>query len=166
MHENENTFQSIFESIFQQRSDRIAEASEELEKGKISAVIFLNRMAFPDNRNCTDLDDFSCVDDPRAENDNCDLFEDEEDTLPSASQSSNVLRLMPCCICFDRTSQVTLNLCGHPKVCEDCWQVIVNGYNTNLAKFVEYDLEEEYRPKLKCPFCNTVVDNYSNKTYT
>lgn len=126
-------------------------------------------MAYADNRICTDLDDFSCVDDPRPENDNFDdLFEDEEDTPSSSSpsQSGDVLRLMPCCVCLDKVSQVTMYPCGHLKVCSDCWTILVDGYNTNLAKFIERDLEEEYRPKLKCPFCNSVVEHYLNKTYT
>lgn len=125
-------------------------------------------MAYADNRICQNLEDFSCVDDPRPENDNYDLFEDEEDTLSAPSQS-NVgphLRLMPCCVCLDQGSQVTMYPCGHLKVCADCWTVQVSTYDNKLAKFVERDLEEEYRPKLKCPFCNTVVGNFLNKTYT
>lgn len=123
-------------------------------------------MAYPDNRICTDLDDFSCVDDLRPENDNCDIFEDEEDTSPPSSQSSgDVIRLQPCCVCLDKTSQVTMYPCGHLKVCSDCWTTLVDGYTANLTKFIERDLEEEYRPKLKCPFCNTLVENYLNKTF-
>ncbi|XP_055306985.1 baculoviral IAP repeat-containing protein 3-like [Sitodiplosis mosellana] len=150
---------------YKQRSDKIAEASEELEKGKISAAIFLNRMAYADNNICSDLDDFSCVDDPRPENDNCDLFEDDEEATPTPSQSDAALRLSPCCVCLDNVSQVTLYPCGHLKVCEDCWTKLVNTYDANLAKFLERDLEEEYRPKLKCPCCNTLIENYC-KTFT
>lgn len=80
-----------------QRADKIAEASEELEKGNISAAIFLNRMAYPDTKICQHLDDFSNVDDPRAENDNCDLFEDEEEPpAPSQLNDSAILRLVWC----------------------------------------------------------------------
>lgn len=122
-------------------------------------------MAYPDNRICSYLDDFSCVDDPRPENGNCDSFdEDEEDTSPSQSMGE-VIRLHPCCVCLDKTSQVTMYPCGHLKCCSDCWATLVDGYEANLAKFIERDLEEEYRPKLKCPFCNTLVANYLNKTF-
>lgn len=154
--------------FFQDRADKIAAASEELEKRKISAAIFLNRMAFADNKICKNLEDFTCVDYPRPENDNYDLYEDEVVAQPPSSQSHDgpILKLMPCCICFDQVSQVTLYPCGHLKVCEDCWTIVSENYDAKLAKFIERELEEEYRPKLKCPFCNTQVENSLKRTYT
>lgn len=126
-------------------------------------------MTFTENRICTDLDDFSCVDDDRPENDSYDsgFYEDEEDTAPAPSESNDaaILRLMPCCVCLDVVSQVTMYPCGHLKVCTDCWAILVSEHETKLAKFIERDLEEEYRPKLKCPFCNTVVLNHLARTY-
>lgn len=126
-------------------------------------------MAFPDNRICGGLADFSSVDDARPENENCDLFDDEEEdlaTAPSQLNSGAVLVLSPCCVCLDQISQVTMYPCGHMKVCTDCWEQLVAQYDTKMTKFLERNLEEEYRPKLKCPFCNSVVENYLKKTFT
>lgn len=76
------------------------------------------------------------------------------------------LGLMPCCVCIDQTSEVTLHPCGHLKVCRDCWSTIVDNHNTVMARFLERDLEEDYRPQLKCPFCNDPIKEFSNKIFT
>lgn len=154
--------------LLQDRAEKIAKASEELEKGEITGAIFLNRMTYPDMRICRNLDEFSTVDDPRIENDNYDLNEEEENNdvqVPNQSCDANVIKLMPCCVCLDNISQITMVPCGHLKVCTDCWQIIITNHDEKMAKFIERELDEEYRPRLKCPFCNVPIDNYLNKTF-
>ncbi|KAL7726324.1 hypothetical protein ACLKA6_010230 [Drosophila palustris] len=62
--------------IMKQRADKIADASEELEKGKIAAAIFLNRMSYPGTKICQGLEDFTCVDDDQPGN--CELSDDDD----------------------------------------------------------------------------------------
>lgn len=120
-------------------------------------------------RVCKNLDEFTTVDDPRIENDNYDLNEEPKNNnvqVAKQSDNANVLVLMPCCVCLDNISRITMYPCGHLKVCAVCWQIIIKNHDEKLAKFMERQLEEEYRPRLKCPFCNNPVDNYLNKTFT
>lgn len=115
----------------------------------------------------TFLDEFGNVDDPRAENDNLDMFDEEEDApAPSQANDDEFLKLMPCCVCLYNTSQVTMYPCGHLKVCTDCWETLVTNHDEKMARFIERDLEEEYRPRLKCPFCNVPIENFLKKTFT
>lgn len=163
-------FINFFFSFSQQSADKIMEASQLLETGKITWGIFINRMSYDENRICQNLDDLSTVDDARPENDNFDLFEEDEEqaTQPASSQSSDgsVLTLQPCCVCLDQVSAVTLIPCAHLKVCANCWTRLLAEHDNKLAKFIDRNLDEEYRPKLKCPFCNVAVNNYLNRTYT
>ncbi|KAL7724939.1 hypothetical protein ACLKA6_002303 [Drosophila palustris] len=62
--------------VYKQRADKIADASEELEKGKITAAIFLNRMSYPGTKICQGLEDFTCVDDDQPGN--CELSDDDD----------------------------------------------------------------------------------------
>ncbi|KAL7726716.1 hypothetical protein ACLKA6_012793 [Drosophila palustris] len=72
--------------VYKQRADKIADASEELEKGKITAAIFLNRMSYPGTKICQGLEDFTCVDDDQPGN--CELSDDDDadDTQRANSQ--------------------------------------------------------------------------------
>lgn len=102
------------------------------------------------------------------ESDISDIEEDNhsENSIAQHNHDGPVLRLMPCCVCYDNTSAVTMHPCGHLKVCSSCWSRVVEEHDSKMAKFIERDLEEEYRPKLKCPFCMVPIQTYSDKIYT
>ncbi|KAL7725687.1 hypothetical protein ACLKA6_013303 [Drosophila palustris] len=100
--------------VYKQRADKIADASEELEKGKITAAIFLNRMSYPGTKICQGLEDFTCVDDDQPGN--CELSDDDD---------------------ADDTHQVTMYPCGHLKTCVGCWDILISDFNTKLTKFIE-----------------------------
>lgn len=163
---NDNNSLIFPKTIFtcsQDRSEKIEEATALLDKKEISPQIFLNRIVFKSNGICDNLDLFECVDTGAVESE-----DESQDELQTQEQVdiAPVLRLMPCCVCMDNTSQVILHPCGHVKVCADCWELTLEFYSDALAKFMERDLDEEYRPYLRCPFCRAVVTEHTKSIFT
>lgn len=136
-----------------------------MDKGEISPQIFLNRIVFQKNEICNNLDIFDDID-TGCDSDN--EIEDDHDIQTQEEIVSNtpVLQLMPCCICMDRTSEVLMHPCGHLKVFADCWESMLNYYSEAMAKFLDRDLAEEYRPALRCPFCRLEVTEHTKSIYT
>lgn len=147
------------ENFLQIRSKKIFEASDALEKKEISAVTFLNRIVYRQNNICNSFDDFSLID-----NSNEDIPDEDEDHV-SNSQAQNEIRLMPCCVCYDEISQVTMHPCGHLKICAGCWNITLEQHEIKMKKFIERNLDEECRPTLKCAYCNVIVNTYIERTY-
>lgn len=141
------------------------EASEELERGEITPLIFINRIAYRDNKIFSkNIDDFESVDAARAMNENDDLIDtDSEEEVATCSNST--LKLMPCLACLDKTSEIVMQPCGHMKICSDCWKIMLDAHDTKVANYYQNDLGEEYKPILKCPACNSPVNSYVNKVY-
>lgn len=155
--------------FFQDRAEKIMEASVALEKGDISPLIFINRIAWKENKMLIrSIDDFESVDAARSVNNNDELFESDDETDEGApsNQSNASLKLMPCLACLDKISEVVMQPCGHMKICAECWQIILNNHDTKVANFYENQLPDEFKPILKCPFCNSPINTYVNKIYT
>lgn len=114
------------------------------------------------------IDDFESVDVARAANNNEEISEsDSEDDEENASYSqSNALKLMPCLACLSKISEVVMQPCGHMKICADCWQIMLTNHDTKVANFFANQLSDEFKPMLKCPFCNSAVNSYVNKVFT
>lgn len=133
-----------------------------MDKGEISPQIFLNRIVFQKNGICNNLDTFDDID----AGCDSDEIEDEIQTQEENVSNTPVLQLMPCCICMDRTSEVLMHPCGHLKVCSDCWESMLNYYSEAMAKFLDRNLADEYRPALRCPFCRVEVTEHTTSIYT
>lgn len=143
------------------------EASLELERKQIAPHVFINRIAYESNHICKNFDDFESVDEARAVNNNDDLLEEssDDDSTASTSTHTQALKVMPCLACLDNTSEVIMQPCGHLKVCNVCWKILRTNHDEKYAKWLQRGYGEEFKPILKCPFCNNPVDGFIEKIF-
>ncbi|XP_073825748.1 uncharacterized protein [Musca autumnalis] len=115
---------------------RIAEAANLLEKGKINALAFLNRMVFEENAICTNM--------LPMENevyDEADEDKKDEDEVEQKEESN--VRI--CVVCYDKMPKIVLLPCRHLVVCVECH-----------LKLQAVALENN-SDTFNCPYCRAVV---------
>lgn len=128
------------------RADKIEAAAKELQSGKITASIFLNRLVFPKNRIYTEMEPDE------------DIFEEitfleEEDSEVDDTTETNIIptasaQQFLCAVCFVLQPNIVLMPCKHLKLCNEC-----------LLKLQAESIANGM-PKCKCPVCRVEVDDY------
>lgn len=129
--------------IYADKAKKIIEASALLQMGKITPLVFLNRMVFVKNNICTDLEPYE------------DIFEDEhdlsekEDDDVAVENGESVASDGPakCIICDDLQANTALLPCRHLKCCNEC---VLKMQANSLAKGLS---------SFHCPYCRTVVED-------
>ncbi|XP_065365518.1 uncharacterized protein LOC135958543 [Calliphora vicina] len=97
------------------RSTKIKKAVDELKKGVITASTFLNRMVFPQNQTCTEME-------PEE-----DMFEDiiyleeeiDEDDMETSKEASKH-EIKFCVVCITEDPNILCLPCKHLKICNGC----------------------------------------------
>lgn len=127
------------------KAAKIQQASIELQTGKITALMFINRMTFEKNEICCDMnpeeDLFDGIDYLSEEED------DEEDGETVIESTVKQNEENNCVICLTRKPNTLLMPCRHLKMCSVC-----------IAKLEERAIEREI--EFQCPVCRQKVDNH------
>lgn len=102
-----------------ERANKIMEASELLERGSITAMAFLNRMVYPKNNICTDMEPIDDIfqEYPDCVNDEEKISSDEEwPAIETVAQRDNNM----CVVCFNNRPNIVLLPCKHLQICSEC----------------------------------------------
>lgn len=122
-----------------QKNKKIFEASELLETGSITAMRFLDRMVYPSNNICTDMEPFEDIFEEFPDEESEEESEEIEST-PQSQQPRNT-----CIICFNLPPNIVLLPCKHLLICVEC--------NIKLQAQSVADGQNNYT----CPTCREEV---------
>lgn len=122
------------------RNDRINKCTRDLIDGKISALVFLNRVSYKQHKILPD----SAVELPveTAEPQYAEEIEETEKEAPP---------LAKCVVCLVNPVKVLLLPCKHLCLCEDCWTSLQQNERQRQGDEVEADVS------VKCPTCRQEV---------
>lgn len=137
---------------FETRSVKIAEATELLEKGKITPMLFLNRLAFQRNKVMDDMDPKESIfEEDDIAIDDGDDGNVEEIPVPAEQddneEDSTVGQGTMCIICQVSAPNTAFLPCKHMKCCSEC-----------ILKLQAQCIASNNR-KLKCPYCREFVED-------
>lgn len=128
---------------YAEKAKKISEASDLLEKGIITPITFLNRMVYPNNAICTDLEPYEDI----FEEDFGSQSEPEEQEIEEAHGSTPNDDTTKCIVCNDLTANTLLLPCKHLKFCNDC-----------VLKIEARSLSKGTNTYL-CPYCRATVED-------
>lgn len=128
------------------KNDKIMEASTLLEQGKLTPMMFLNRLSFQKNKIMQDLDPEEIIfeeDKPHVDNSSSDELEGvSEDPCTSLSAKNGPY----CIICQDASPNIAFLPCKHMKCCNEC-----------IIKLQAQCIADNR--KLQCPCCRENVED-------
>lgn len=118
---------------------KILNAIDDLEKGKITIHAYINRLVFPKNYICTEMEPNEDIfEEPPAYDSEDESSEDGDAAFNTSSNISTAL----CVICHDVPPNILVLPCKHLKMCNACWMLL------QARALAENDASTK-----KCPYC-------------
>lgn len=121
---------------------KILNAIDDLENGKITIYSYINRLVFPNNHICSELEPIDDIfEEPPAYDSPDESSEDDEGTICENVNNFSTL----CVICHNVPPNILVMPCRHLKMCSECYLLLKAQCRSNNET------------STKCPYCREII---------